>query len=463
MKNLRVKGFIFAAAAFVAFSSVASAQRYKDGVVDKTIAVVGNEVIMISDLEEEVKIQSYGAYMSDMSGRCDMLEQMMEAKLFLMQARLDSLAVNNDMVESSLNDRVNNIRTYYGGDAGVEKEFGKPMYKLRQEWRKSLEEMSLTQQMQSEIAKKAPQLTPYDVQKYLEETDKADLPMVPTKYQLSQICIYPDREAANLAVKERLLAIRERIINGEKFTTLARLSSQDPGSARKGGELGMASKAIFWPAFSDAAMSLKPGVVSQIVETPDGFHIIEVLEKDGDMFNARHILLKPEYTSEDREKAFKTLDSLKTELANDAVTFELAARFYSEDPATRTNGGQMADPNTGSSYFEIDQLKPQDYAAIRNLKEGEISEPIESLDNEGRNGNTVYKIVKVDKIIPAHAATFNHDYDLLLSGAQNKQHMEAIDNFISSKIGETYIIIDPLFKDCVFNRPEWSSKIRKTE
>ena len=463
MKNLRVKGFIFAAAAFVAFSSVASAQRYKDGVVDKTIAVVGNEVIMISDLEEEVKIQSYGAYMSDMSGRCDMLEQMMEAKLFLMQARLDSLAVNNDMVESSLNDRVNNIRTYYGGDAGVEKEFGKPMYKLRQEWRKSLEEMSLTQQMQSEIAKKAPQLTPYDVQKYLEETDKADLPMVPTKYQLSQICIYPDREAANLAVKERLLAIRERIINGEKFTTLARLYSQDPGSARKGGELGMASKAIFWPAFSDAAMSLKPGVVSQIVETPDGFHIIEVLEKDGDMFNARHILLKPEYTSDDREKAFKTLDSLKTELANDAVTFELAARFYSEDPATRTNGGQMADPNTGSSYFEIDQLKPQDYAAIRNLKEGEISEPIESLDNEGRNGNTVYKIVKVDKIIPAHAATFNHDYDLLLSGAQNKQHMEAIDNFITSKIGETYIIIDPLFKDCVFNRPEWSSKIRKTE
>ena len=463
MKNLRVKGLIFAAAAFVAFSSVASAQRYKDGVVDKTIAVVGNEVIMISDLEEEVKIQSYGAYMSDMSGRCDMLEQMMEAKLFLMQARLDSLAVNNDMVESSLNDRVNNIRTYYGGDAGVEKEFGKPMYKLRQEWRKSLEEMSLTQQMQGEIAKKAPQLTPYDVQKYLEETDKADLPMVPTKYQLSQICIYPDREAANLAVKERLLAIRERIINGEKFTTLARLYSQDPGSARKGGELGMASKAIFWPAFSDAAMSLKPGVVSQIVETPDGFHIIEVLEKDGDMFNARHILLKPEYTSDDREKAFKTLDSLKTELANDAVTFELAARFYSEDPATRTNGGQMADPNTGSSYFEIDQLKPQDYAAIRNLKEGEISEPIESLDNEGRNGNTVYKIVKVDKIIPAHAATFNHDYDLLLSGAQNKQHMEAIDNFITSKIGETYIIIDPLFKDCVFNRPEWSSKIRKTE
>ena len=123
-------------------------------------------------------------------------------------------------------------------------------------------------------------------------------------YQLSQICIYPDRDAANIAVKERLLAIRERIINGEKFSTLARIYSQDPGSARKGGELGLASKSIFWPAFSDAAMALKPGVVSQIVETPDGFHLIEVLEKKGDMFNARHILLKPEYTSEDREKQY---------------------------------------------------------------------------------------------------------------------------------------------------------------
>jgi peptidyl-prolyl cis-trans isomerase SurA len=179
------------------------------------------------------------------------------------------------------------------------------------------------------------------------------------------------------------------------------------------------------------------------------------------MFNARHILLKPEYTSEDREKAFGVLDSLKTELANEAVTFELAARFYSEDPATRTNGGQMADPNSGSSYFEIDQLKPQDYAAIKTLAAGQISEPFESLDNEGRNGNTVYKIIKVDKIIPSHTASFNNDYDLLLSQAKNKKAMEAIDEFISSKIKSTHIIIDPLFKDCEFEREGWESKFRK--
>ena len=457
MKGVAV--FLFAAA-----SISASAQKYSGGVVDKTVAVVGNEVIMISDIESEVQMMQYNYGMqSDRKARCELLETMMSSKLFLMQARVDSLVVNNDMVESELSSRLDMLKTNLGGEEAVEKQFGKPIYKLRQEWRADLEDQTLTQQMQQELARKIPELTPYDVQKYVDTTDPEDLPMVPKKYQLSQICIYPDREAANIAVKERLLAIRERIINGEKFSTLARIYSQDPGSARKGGELGMASKSIFWPVFSDAAMSLKPGVVSQIVETPDGFHIIEVLEKKGDMFNARHILLKPEYTADDRTKAFHVLDSLKTELNNEAVTFSLAARFYSEDPATRTNGGQMADPNTGSAYFEIDQLKPQDYAAIVDLKEGEISDPVESLDNEGRDGNTVYKIIKVDKIIPSHTATFSKDYTLLLDNARQELQMKAINDFINSKIESTYIVIDPMFEDCVFEREGWYAKFRKTE
>ena len=441
----------------------ASAQKYPKGIIDKSIAVIGNEMIMISDLEEEVQMMKAQGIMSDKNARCEILESMMEAKLFLMQARVDSIEVNVDNVESELRSRVDQIRTSLGGDAEVEEYFGKPLYKLRLEWRKTIEDQTLTQQMQQKVAQGVPELTPYDVQEYVNSTDSVDLPVVPIKYQLSQVCVYPDREAANIAVKERLLAIRERIINGEKFSTLARIYSQDPGSARRGGELGMASKSIFWPAFSDAAMALKPGIVSQIVETPDGFHIIEVLDKKDDMFNARHILLKPEYTSEDRTKGFELLDSIRTQINQGALTFELASRFYSEDPATRTNGGQMADPYTGSSYFEIDQLKPQDYTAIKNLAVGDIAEPFESLDNEGRSGNLVYKIVKVDKILPAHTATFKNDYSLLLEHAKQAKSMAAIDEFIDSKIKTTYIILDPLFKDCEFRRDGWKAKFRKVE
>ena len=439
-----------------------SAQKYQGGLVDKTVAVVGGEVLMISDIENEVQQMRAQGYSSDRDARCEILQNMMESKIFLMQARIDSLTVNQDMVESNLSQQMDRFRTYLGGDEEVEKYFGKPLYKLRQEWRQTLEEQSLTQQEQSEVAGNIPELTPYDIKQYLDTVAQDDLPIVPIKYQLSQICVYPDREAAGMAVKEKLLSLRERIINGERFSTLARIYSEDPGSARKGGELGMASKSIFWPAFSDAAMALRPGVISQIVETPDGYHIIEVIEKKGDMFNARHILLKPQYTTEDRQKAFSRLDSLRTLIVDGDMKFELAARFFSEDPATRTNGGQMADPATGSSYFEIDQLKPQDYVAIQNLSEGEISEPVESLDNEGyengRSGNTVYKIIRVDKIIPAHTATFENDYTELLNRVERQKQMAAIDKFLEQKVKDTYIVIDPMFRDCDFTREVWKTK-----
>ena len=437
----------------------AGAQRYK--AIDKSVAIVGNELITVSDIENEIQMMRAQGQSSDRLTRCNLLENMMQSKLFLMQARLDSLTVNADMVEANLNEQMARVRTALGGDEEAEAYFGKSLYQLRKDWKEQLEDNSLIQQEQQEIAKKIPELTPYDVKQYLDTVDVDQLPVVPIKYKMSQICIYPDRERAKMECKERLLALRERIMNGEKFATLARLYSEDPGSSRKGGELGMASRDIFWPAFSDAAMSLKPGKISQIVETPDGFHIIEVIEKKGDMFNARHILLKPKYTEDDQEKAFKLLDSLKTIIDKKEMTFETVAFYRSEDPATRTNGGQMADPHTGSAYFEIDQIKPEDYAAVKDLQPGEISVPIASRDNEGRDGNLVYKIVRLDKIVPAHPASFENDYTELLEDVRNIKRQEAIDKFIDGKIAETYIVIDPLFGDCDFSREGWKEKVRK--
>lgn len=454
-----MKKTIILVALLFAGSFMASAQKYGN-LIDKTIATVGGEFITLSELESEVRMNQAGAAGSDKLFRCEVLESMLKAKLFLMQARIDSLNVNPDMVEANLNNRIDQIRFSLGGDEAVEKYFGKSLTTLRGEWRNQLEVMSLVQQEQQEIASKIPEVTPYDIRSYLDTVDRRTLIEVPTKYQFSQICVYPDKESAALEVKEQLLELRERVLNGERFATLARIYSQDPGSAVRGGELGMAPRSQFWPVFSDAAMSLKPGMISQIVETPDGFHIIQLIEKNGDAFNARHILRQPSYTSEDRDKAFARLDSLKTLIDSSKVSFETLARMYSEDPASRTNGGQVADPNTGSSYFDVDQLKGQDYAAIRKLKIGEVSGPIESLDNEGRNGQTVYKIIRLDKIVPSHVATFENDYDDIYRIVENVKQSDAIDNFVVNKIKETHIIIDPIFKDCDFSLKEWETKFR---
>ncbi len=432
----------------------ARAQKY-EGVVEKTVALIGNDIVMLSDIEAEAQMQRARGLTVDKSARCEILEGFLVSKLFLTQAKLDSLVVSEAQVSNMLDQRMNEVLTTLGGEQKAEEYFGKPLYKLRQEWHDALSDQSLIQEMQRNVASNTPKLTPRDIKKYVEETPAEDLPMVSTKYRIRQIGIYPDREAAELAVKEQLVGLRERVVNGEKFSTLARLYSQDPGSMNKGGELGMASRSIFWPAFSDAAMSLKVGQVSQVVETPDGFHIIQLIERDGDMFNARHILIKPQYTSADRDRAFHKLDSIRNLVVLDSMSFFDAARSFSEERHSATSGGLMADEYTGSSYFEKDQLKPNDYNVLRTMQEGDISEPFESLDNEGRNGNTIYKILYLEKVIPAHVANFQDDYNSLIDEVNAKNAQKAIDDFIAEKQKSTYIVIDPMFQGCDFQRKGW--------
>lgn len=451
--NMKMKKIIPVFLLLLAFLP-AKGQKY-DGIVEKSVAMVGNDIVMLSEIEAEAQMQRARGLSVDKSARCEILEEFLVAKLFLTQAKLDSLAVNEAQVSAMLDQRINEVLTTLGGEEKTEAYFGKPIYKLRQEWRAALSDQSLIQEMQRNVAQDIPKVTPRDVKKYVEDTPAEDLPMVSTKYRIRQIGIYPDKEAAELAVKEQLIGLRERVVNGERFATLARLYSQDPGSVAKGGELGMASRSIFWPAFSDAAMSLKVGQVSQIVETPDGYHIIQLIERDGDMFNARHILIKPKYTSEDRDRAFQKLDSIRNLIVVDSMAFFDAARSFSEERHSATNGGLMADEYTGSSYFEKDQLKPNDYNVLRNMKEGDISEPFESLDNEGRNGNTIYKILYLEKIIPAHVANFQEDYNTLLEEVNQKNAMAAIDKFIEEKQKTTYIVIDPMFQGCDFQRKGW--------
>ena len=433
------------------------AQTYGGGLIDKSVAVVGNDVVLLSDIEEEVRMMQASGMVVDGNTRCQILENMVSSKLFLTQARLDSLVVTDEQVKEQVNARLNDIMNRLGGEKETEEYFKKPIYKIKSDWTDLFRDQLLIQQMQQKVYGDIPNITPADVKQLCKDTPREDLPIIPTKYKLRQIVVYPDKEAAALLVKERLLDLRERVLAGEKFSSLARLYSQDPGSATRGGELGMRSKTVYWPQFSDAAMSLKVGQVSQIVETPDGYHIIQMIEKKGDMFNARHILIKPAYTANDRNAAFARLDSIKAVIESGEMTFEQAAMRNSEDFKTRTNGGIMVDEYTGSAQFEKDRLNPADYAVIKDMKPGEISDPFESLDNEGR-GNTIYKIVRLDEEVPSHVAAFETDYDALVSMANEQNARRAIETFVEEKKKTTHIKIDPLFAGCKFASEEWIDK-----
>ncbi len=431
------------------------AQRYDKGLVDKTIALIGNEMIMLSQLESEVQMMAAQGIATDANTRCEVLENMLVHRLMLNQARLDSLVVSPEMVEVELENWVATTSSQLGGEKAMEEYFNSPMHKLKNTRREAMMELNLTQKMQQDIMSKATKATPNLVRKFYKNTDKDSLPIISTQYKLSQIAVYPNKEEAALLVKEQLLELRERILKGEKFSTLATLYSEDPGSALRGGELRMASKNIYWPAFSDAAMALKEGQVSQIVETPDGFHILQMVEKDGDMFNVRHILIAPKYTSADREVAFKRLDSIRNKIIGDSITFQMAARFYSEDIKSALNGGQIADANSGSILFDKDQLKPMDYNVLKDMEIGEISNPVESLDNEGREGQKIYKILKLDALIPSHVANLEQDYMVIQDIANRSMQQEAINKFVKEKMAITFIRIDDLFKDCNFERKGW--------
>ena len=424
---------------FMMSGRTVSAQKY-DGLIDKTVALVGNSVILLSQVESEAMYMQSMGYVTDRNLRCEALESIMVTKLFYTQAVLDSLAVNPDMVEAMLNQQMDGILSRFGGEKEVEAYFQKPMHEIREEFRDRILEQNLAGEMRRTIAGKISDVTPKEVERFYKRVPKDSLPVIPTQYKISEITIYPNVERAELAARERLLEFRQRVLDGEKFSLLATLYSEDPGSAMRGGELGMSSKSLFWPEFSDAAMSLKPGQVSPIVKTPNGYHLIQLIAREGDMFNARHILLRPRYTAEDRDSAFIRLDSIRNAILTDSITFEQAAKKFSQ--------------------------KSEEYNVLKDMRPGEISRPIESTDNESRAGvaagNTAYKIIRLDEIREAHTPTFEQDFDILLDMATNQKAADAVEAFINEKLKTMYIVIDPLFKECKLAGTVWCVCFRRT-
>jgi peptidyl-prolyl cis-trans isomerase SurA len=295
-------------------------------------------------------------------------------------------------------------------------------------------------------------VTPAEVRDYYNQMPKDSIPFIDAQVEISQILVYPrTSEEAKFAVREKLLALRERIVNGENFATMAVLYSED-GSAPKGGDIGWAAKGELDPAYSKAAFALKKGQVSKIVESSFGFHIIQLIDRTDERVRTRHILMKPKVSAESKQEAMTHLDSIMTMIRIDTMTFERAALRYSQDENTRNNGGLKVNPMTGNTKFELDQFETSEHYIIRNLKVGEISEPYESTDDKG---NLVYKVIRLKSKSEPHKANIKEDFELLKSMTIAVKENEIVDKWLVEKIANTYIRINEPYKDCSFRLKGW--------
>jgi peptidyl-prolyl cis-trans isomerase SurA len=296
-------------------------------------------------------------------------------------------------------------------------------------------------------------ITPSEVRNYYKNIPKDSLPKIEATVKLNQIVVYPpESEEAVFEVKEKMLALRQRILNGESFAALAVLYSEGP-SATNGGELGFFGKGELDPEYVKAAFSLKEGGVSKIVESSFGYHIIQLIERRDNRVNTRHIIMKPKVSSESLQKAESRLDSISELIRLDSLTFEQAARYFSEDEDTRLSGGQMINlMNTGNAQFQMNHLDKQMFQIVRDLKLGEISDPILTEDN---NGKKVFKIVKLTERTDPHVANLKQDYDLLKNMALSEKQQEVVQEWIKEKIKSTYVSIDDSYANCDFGVSTW--------
>ena len=447
---MKIKIIIINALLMLAGYSVSGQQ-----VVESIVAVVGNEVIFFSDVEGQVmqmKAERDPTPVEEL--RCRVLEDLMIQKLFLDQAKIDSIEVSPDNVEADLNNRLAEYIRRAGSEQALETYFSKSMAEIKKDLREMLTNQYIVQETQGTIAQDIT-VTPDEIKKYYNSMPKDSLPLVPRKVELSIISVEPpDMESSKAEVRQRLLDLRSRVINGESFSALAVLYSEDPGTAPKGGELGFVTRGEVAKPYAEAAWSLKKGAVSKIVESEFGFHIIQLIDRKGDMINTRHILMRPKLSAEQTEWAILRLDSIANLVRIDSLTFYKAALRYSSDKATRANGGKMVQENPSDrvTWFTLDELPREINLVVRDMKLGEISEPFRTAD---ARGNSIYVIVRLDDEVAPHRVNPTEDYNYLAEAALMDKKNRAYQDWINGKIKKTYIRVSDDFRGCSFHYIGW--------
>ncbi|MCF8380955.1 MAG: peptidylprolyl isomerase [Bacteroidales bacterium] len=418
--------------------------------IDKVVGIVGEYTILQSDIENQyLQYKAQGVNVPDL--KCMIYRDFLEQKLMMNQAKIDSLEVSESNVEMSLDQRLDYFINQIGSVEELEAYFNKTVLEIKEDLRTVVRDQMITQKMQGVITGDI-KTTPSEVRKFYNSLPTDSIPYIDAMVEIQHIMIYPALgDAAIFEVKERLLDLRKRILEGESFETLAILYSEGP-SAPEGGDIGFLGKGELDAAYAKEAFSLKKGGVSKIVESDFGFHLIQLVERRDDKVRTRHILMKPRINIDARQKAISRLDSLAQLIRSDSISFEIAARYYSEDKSTAINKGLMVNPRTNSSQFELKQLDTKDYEIARDLELGEVSKPYESLDE---NHKTVYKIIKLKSRTDPHRANLKQDYLLLQNMALEEKKQLIIEEWILEKKNETYFKIDPLYQDCIPLKGIW--------
>ena len=427
----------------------------QSNVIDKIVAKVGNEYILKSEIETMYMQQTQGTYNNNADMRAEILEQLLIQKLLCAEATLDSIdvEVSEVDVQMAIQQRIDEMISTIGSQERLEQYFGQSLDEIIEDMIPSYRTMLIAQRMQSKIQENI-RVTPAEVRAFYKEIPKDSLIEIPAKYVLQQIVVQPTiSEGEKERCRSRLREFRDRISSGSSsFSTLAVLYSEDPGTAPRGGDLGYFGRAEMTKEFSEAAFNLKGDKISKIVETEYGFHIIQLIDRKGDKISARHILLIPQPSAEDKDEAIKRLDTIRTMIMNNEVTFDEAARYFSTDKSTRSNGGLIMDMQTADIRLPRTSISGEMARVVNGLNVGEISTPFIDYDARGREQ---LKIVKVKEYYPSHMANLEEDWNIFENMVLREKEQKTMVRWVEEKQKNTYISIDDEYKNANFHYDGW--------
>ena len=427
----------------------------QDNVIDEVIWIVGEEAILRSEVEEERLRAQYEGQPIAGDPYCVIPEQLAIQKLFLHQAELDSIEVNESSVSSQVDMRINYYISQIGSKEKMEEYFRKTSSEIREEMMTMVRNQMIIQQMQAKLTENI-NPTPAEIRRYYNALPQDSIPMVPAQVEVQILSVEPAVPIEETErIKTRLREFTERVHSGSAdFSMLARLYSEDVESAKRGGELGFVGKGQLVSEFANVAFNLSdPKRVSRIVQTEYGYHIIQLIEKNGERINCRHILLKPRISADDKVRAISKLDSIRTLVVDSGMVFEALVAKYSEDKNTVMSGGLMTNANTGASKFEYQDLPPEIAKQIYTLREGDVSQPFVMMDRA--KNKEICAIVKLKSKRDAHKANLVDDFQVIREMYEQKLSADLIDKWIRNKQKEIYVSIDPAWRGCDFQYSGW--------